>query len=75
MTRERQPHHELAAAAGAGAARRDAAAVHLDQAAHQRQADAQAALRAAVARIGLHEHVEHARQRLGGNADAGVAHR
>ena len=43
---QRQPDDELAALAEAVAVRLDAAAVHLDQAAGERQADAQAALRA-----------------------------
>ena len=42
--------------------RLDRAAVHRHQAAHQRQPDAEAALRAAARAIDLREHVEHRRQ-------------
>ncbi len=73
--RQRQVNEEFAAVAGAGAARLDPAAVHLDQAAHQRQADPQAPLGAAQGPVDLGEHVEHPRQHVGGNADAGVSHR
>ena len=52
----------------------DRAAVHLDQPLHQRQPDAQAALRAVERAIDLREEVEHLGQHLRGNADAGVAH-
>ena len=38
------------------------AAVHADEAAHQRQADAEPALRSPRRAIDLHEHVEHLRQ-------------
>ena len=62
------------AASGAGAVRADAAAVQFDQAPHQRQADAQAALRAVDRDGALHEHVEHVRQQFGRNAHAGIAH-
>jgi hypothetical protein len=49
--------------------------VHLDQAAHHGQADPQPALPAPDRAVGLGEHVEHARQRFGRDADPGVAHR
>jgi hypothetical protein len=47
--------------------------MQFDQAPHQRQADAQAAL-GAVDLIALHEDVEHMRQQVGRDADPGVAH-
>ena len=61
-----QADDELAALVGAVAVRLDAAAVHLDQPAHQRQADAQPALRAVERAVDLGEQVEDARQHLGG---------
>ena len=48
--------------------------MHADQASHQRQADAEPALRAPRRSIDLHEHVEHLRQRVRGDADAVVLH-
>ena len=48
------------------------AAVHLDQPLHQRQADAQPALRALQGAVDLGEHLEDAGQHLGRDADAGV---
>ena len=56
-----------------GAVRGHRAAVHLDDPLDERQADAEAAARASAGAIGLPEHVEHARQHLGMDADAGVA--
>src|SRR5207237_807047 len=53
-----EPHHELASLARAGAARLDGAAVQLDEAAHQRQADAEAPLRTIERLLGLDEEVE-----------------
>ena len=44
----------------------------LDQAAHERQADAESALRSPRRSIDLHEHVEHLRQRVRRDADAVV---
>ena len=41
---------------------------------HQRQADAEPAARALERPVGLHERLEDARQQVGGNARAGVAH-
>ena len=49
--------------------------MHLDQALHQRQPDAEPAVGARGAAIHLGEQVEHARQRIGGDADAGIADR
>ena len=69
---DRQAHDELAALARAVALRLDGAAVHLDQPLHQRQADAQPALRALQRPVHLGEHVEDAGQHLGRDADAGV---
>ena len=53
-------------------ARLDAAAVQLDDAAHQREADAEAAARAIERALALREEVEDPRQQLGRDADAGV---
>ena len=55
--------------------RGDGSAVHLDEALHQREPDAEPARGAATRPVGLHEHVEDARQHLGRDADAGIAHR
>ena len=55
------------------AARPDAAAVHLDQAADQRQADPQPPLAAVERPLGLGEQVEDAGQQLRGDPDAVVA--
>ena len=63
-----------AAPAGALAEGLHRAAVHLDQPAHQRQADAQAALRAVERSLSLHEQVEDAPSRSARDADAVVAH-
>ncbi len=71
---QRQPHDEAAAAVGAVAGGVHRAAVHLDQPLDQRQADAQAALRAFARAVGLREQVEHARQHVGRQADARVLH-
>ena len=49
--------------------------MHLDQLLHQRQADAEAALRALEAAVDLGEHVEHPRQHGRRNAEARVLHR
>ena len=51
----------------------DAAAVHLDQAADQGQADAEPPLGAVERAVGLGEQVEDAREQLRGDPDAGVA--
>ena len=72
---QRQPHDELAAAAGAGAVGGDAPAVQLDEPARQRQPDAEPALRALQRRRDLREHLEHRRQVLRLDADAVVGHR
>ena len=54
--------------------RGDAAALHLDQPSHEREADAEAALRAVERALELRERLEHHRQRARGDAHAGVAH-
>ena len=69
----RQADDELAALVRPFAAGLDGAAVHLDQAADQRQADAQAALRAGDRAVGLGEQVEDPRQQVRFDADAVVA--
>ena len=51
----------------------DRPAVHLDQPPHERQADAQPALRPVERAVRLREQVEHARQHVRRDADAGVA--
>ena len=51
------------------------ALVQLDQALHQREADAQAALAAVERAVALHEEVEHLGQQLRLDAGAVVAHR
>ena len=56
---DRQLDDELASRAEALASGFDAAAMHRDQAPHQRQPDAEAALGAPVRAIDLREHVEH----------------
>ena len=53
-----QRHPELRSAAGAGARHLDLAVVHLDQAANERQADAQAALAAVERALALREQLE-----------------
>ena len=72
--RQRQANDELAALADAGAVRADPAAVHLDQRLRQRQADAQAALRAVERRLRPGRTSRRCGQLRGGDADAGVAH-
>src|SRR5436190_2221369 len=73
--RRRQADDEGAAAIRSGAVGLDCAAVELDEASGQRQADAQAAERAVAARQELREHIEDPRQHLRRNADAGVGDR
>ena len=68
----RQPHDEPAAGHHALAVRLHRAAVHLHDAAHQRETDAQPALRVAAGIVGLREEIEHVRQHVGLNADAVV---
>src|SRR6185436_16019866 len=51
----------------------DRAAHRLDEARHDRQAEARAAVSAGVRRVGLHERLEDALAHGQGNADAGVA--
>ena len=71
---ERQTDDELAALSRAVAARRDGAAVALDQVAHDRQSDAKPALRSVERLPFLDEQIEDARQHLRRDADPGVAH-
>src|SRR5207245_6917585 len=59
---------------GTGAFRVDAAAVKLRQAPHEREAEAEAPLRAVERAIRLGEEVEDAREQLRSEADAGVSH-
>ena len=66
-TRERRCRAELAVD-------RRRAAVQLDQLLHQRQPDAGALVRAAARALDAVEALEHARQLVGRDADAGVAH-
>ena len=67
---ERQAHDELAAVAEARAVGLHAAAVQLDQAAHQAQADPQAALRTILLARHLGEQVEDPREHGRRDADA-----
>ena len=53
---------------------RDGAAMHADQFAHEREADARPLVRAAAAALDAQEALEDARQGLGGDADAGIGH-
>src|SRR6202022_57654 len=69
-----QPDDELAAMPGPLAERVDGAAVKLDQAAHQREADPEAALRTIRQLIALDEELEHRREPLGRDASPVVAH-
>ena len=69
-----QPHGERAAASRAGAGRLHRSAVQLDELAHEREPDAEPAGAALERAIALHEQLEHARQQLGTDAHAGVAH-
>jgi hypothetical protein len=71
---QRQAHGERASPADAGAVRLHAAAVQLQQPAHQGQADAQAAAGVALVRAHLGEQVEHLRQFVRRYADAAVGH-
>src|SRR6185295_12368699 len=64
---------ELGAEAEAGAGDGDGAAVELDEALHQGEADAHAAARHVAALGDLLEGAEDAVETLGGDADAGVA--
>ena len=69
----RQADDEFAALVGPLATGLDGAAVQLDEAPHQRQADAQAPLRSRDGTVGLGEQVEDVRQQLPFDADAVVA--
>src|SRR6185369_11986379 len=71
---QREADDELAALARPVALRLDPAAVQLDEAAHQRQAEPEAALRTDARALHLGEGLEDLRQHLRGDADAGVAH-
>ena len=71
--RQRQAHREHAARIRAATLGGHAAAMHLDQAPHQRQADAEPALRAVDGAADLAEHLEHAGQCIAGDPDPGVA--
>ena len=71
---QRQAHREAAALADARAAASDVAAVQLDEAAHQRQAQPQAALRAVRGALGLGKQVKHAGLQLRFDADAVILH-
>src|SRR5439155_6011500 len=70
---QREAHHEAAAAIEAVTRYLDRAAVHLDQALHQREAEAQAVMDASFRAAGLIEEIEDARQVLGTNAPAFVS--
>ena len=72
--RQRQADHELRPLAQPVALGLDGPAVHLDEVPHERQADAQPALRPAVGRVRLDEQVEDPGQHLRRDADARVAH-
>jgi hypothetical protein len=71
---ERQANDELAAGIAAGAVRFDRAAMQFDEPLHERQANAQTALRFFRATIRLIEHIEQARQRVARDANAGISH-
>src|SRR5690348_18239546 len=71
--KQRQTDRELAALSRAVARRRNLPAVHLYQPLHQRKADSEPALSAAVGAIELREELEHVRQHFRPNADAVVA--
>ena len=68
----RQAHRELAAVSQAGAGGLDRAAVQLDQAFRQGQANSQSALRAVHRRVHLREHAEDLGQVLGADTEAGI---
>ncbi len=70
----RQVDAELGTLADTGTVRLDMAVVQLDQALHQRQADAEAALVAIERAFALLEQVEHTRQQIGLDAHPVVAH-
>jgi hypothetical protein len=54
--------------------RLDGAAVHLDEGTHERQPDAEPALRALERSVHLREHLEDVRQRRRRDADSTIAH-
>src|SRR5690606_27784262 len=71
---ERQPHQEEAASTEPVAHRLHAPARDLDEPAHQREPDAEAALRSLSAALALDEEIEDLRQQLGRDPDAVVLH-
>src|SRR4029450_12832486 len=72
LARERQRDHERAAAAEPLAASLHGAAVEFDQTAHEREPDAEPALRPLELRVDLREQVEHAGEVLRLDADARI---
>ena len=74
IAQNRKRNFELAAVAEAVTVRLHSSAMHRDELLHQRQPDAEAALRAIHRDIALREQVEHAREHLGRDSDAGIAH-
>src|SRR5580693_6392340 len=66
---QRQAHHELAPLAESAAVDLDAAAVHLDQAAHQREPDAEATFDARQRVVALDEGLEDVGEPVGRDAD------
>src|SRR5262245_1478434 len=67
-----QADRELAAGSRAAAGRRDAAAMQLDQAIHERESHPEAAVRAFHGRSGLGEHLEDAREDVARDSNARV---
>ena len=72
---DREMDHERAPHVLPGAIGGDRSAVHLDQAFHHRETDAEPAQRARPGLLALGEHLEDVRQEGRGHADAGVPHR
>ncbi len=70
---DRQPHDKFGPGPRPVAAGLDPSAVHLHQAPHEGQPDAQAAFRAVERRLGLSKQVEEVRQELWIDADSRVA--
>ena len=70
----RKSDRKRCAVIGSVALRLDVTAVQLDEVAHDRQAEAHAAVRARRGRVRLAEAFEHVREELGRDADARVAH-
>jgi hypothetical protein len=65
FAQDRQPHDELRAAPEALAARFDTPTVKLDQPPHQRESNAETAVRPIQRAAGLHKEIEDARQQIG----------